>query len=261
MKTEVRTLIKRLLGQRKPQDQYLSGLPREARELFETIRSRNLTYLSSSKIARLSRICDIVRHINDRTVFIEAGCALGGSAIFLAKRKPSASVLRVYDVFEMIPPPSERDGKDVQERYEIIRSGKSRGLGGNRYYGYQSNLYEMVIQAFKEFDLEPNSADVQLIKGTVQETLEVNLPVLLAHIDVDWFDAVTTCLERLIPHLHPKGFVVIDDYNDWSGCRDAVDEFFKDIKSEYIFDDEAGNLTVAKKSNQWMHSALYSLGS
>jgi hypothetical protein len=105
MKAEVKTLIKRLLGQRQPQDQYLSGLPREARDLFETIRSRNLTYLSASKIARLSRICDIVRHINDRTVFIEAGCALGGSAIFLAKRKPSASVLRVYDVFEMIPPP------------------------------------------------------------------------------------------------------------------------------------------------------------
>jgi O-methyltransferase len=75
------------------------------------------------------------------------------------------------------------------------------------------------------------------------------------------FDAVATCLGRIIPNLHPEGFVVIDDYNDWSGCRNAVDEFFKDIKAEYIFDDEAGNLTIAKKSNKWIHSGLYSLRS
>ena len=237
----------------------LNGLQPEARHLFETIRSKNLTYLSASKIARLSNICDIAQNIEDKTVFIEAGCALGGSAIFLAKRKPSASVLRVYDVFDMIPPPSERDKQDVHQRYEIIKSGKSCGLGGEQYYGYQNNLYEKVLQNLKDFDLEPNSADVQLIKGMVQDTLRVDLPVLLAHIDVDWFDSVTTCLERIVPQLHPEGFVVIDDYNDWSGCRSAVDEFFGEIKSEYIFDDEAGNLTIAKKSNKWMHSSLYSL--
>jgi hypothetical protein len=248
MKTGVRTFIKRILGNQKAQDHYLIGLQPEARELFERIRSKNLTYLSSAKIARLSRICDIVRHIIDKTVFIEAGCALGGSAIFLAKRKPSASVLRVYDVFDMIPPPSVRDGKDVHERYKIIKSGKSRGLGGEQYYGYQENLYEKVCQNLTDFDVEPNSADVQLIRGMVQDTLKVDLPVLFAHIDVDWFDPVTTCLERIIPQLHPEGFLVIDDYNDWSGCRNAVDEFFRDIKSEYIFDDEAGNLTIAKRA-------------
>jgi hypothetical protein len=261
MKTEVRRFIKRILRKQKAQDQYLMGLRPESRHLFENIRSKNLTYLSSSKIARLSKICDICSNIEDKTVFIEAGCALGGSAIFLAKSKPSSSVLRVYDVFEMIPPPSEMDNQDVHQRYKIIKSGKSRGLGGEQYYGYENNLYEKVIQTFRDFDLDPHSADVQLIKGMVQDTLKVDLPVLLAHIDVDWFDPVATCLERIIPNLHPEGFVVIDDYNDWSGCRNAVDEFFRGIKAEYIFDDEAGNLTIAKKSNKWMHSTLYSLRS
>jgi hypothetical protein len=258
MKKEAKTFIKRILGKRKAQDRYLVGLEPESRHLFETIKARNLTYLSSSRMARLSKICDICKNIEDKTLFIEAGCALGGSAIFLAKRKPAASVLRVYDVFEMIPAPSERDNQDIHERYKIIKSGKSHGLGGEQYYGYQSNLYEKVIQTFKDFDLEPNSTDVQLIKGMVQDTLKVDLPVLLAHIDVDWFDPVTTCLERIMPNLHPEGFVFIDDYNDWSGCRNAVDEFFKAIKSEYIFDDDAGNLTIAKKSNKGMHSTIYS---
>ena len=37
-----------------------------------------------------------------------------------------------------------------------------------------------------------------------------------------------TCLTRIAPLLVPGGRIVLDDYYKWSGCRTAVDEYFKD---------------------------------
>jgi O-methyltransferase len=98
---------------------------------------------------------------------------------------------------------------------------------------------------------------VHLIKGLVQDTLQVDQPVFLAHIDVDWYDPVLACLERIVPRLSDDGFLVLDDYNDWSGCRRAVDDYFKGIKDNYVFDLSAGNLVIAKKSNQWVGTSAY----
>jgi hypothetical protein len=32
-------------------------------------------------------------------------------------------------------------------------------------------------------------------------------------------------LKVLYPLLHPGGFVIVDDYIDWPGCRRAVEEY------------------------------------
>jgi len=36
---------------------------------------------------------------------------------------------------------------------------------------------------------------------------------------------VKLCLERTAEVLHPGGFMIFDDYNDYGGCQTAVDEF------------------------------------
>ena len=60
-------------------------------------------------------------------------------------------------------------------------------------------------------------------------------PAALAHIDADWYQSVMTCLERIEPHLSPGGVLVIDDYDHWSRCRKAVDEYFADKRDRYFF--------------------------
>jgi asparagine synthase (glutamine-hydrolysing) len=35
-----------------------------------------------------------------------------------------------------------------------------------------------------------------------------------------------TCLTRIAPLLSVGGRLIIDDYDTWSGCRAAVDEYF-----------------------------------
>jgi O-methyltransferase len=72
---------------------------------------------------------------------LEFGVALGGSAIVLAGIAGLAH-RRFYgfDVFEMIPAPtSEKDDEKSKQRYNLIASGKSEGIGGDLYYGYRNN--------------------------------------------------------------------------------------------------------------------------
>lgn len=194
-----------------------------------------LTYLEKEALEDLH---GQVRRIEDQAVpglIIEAGCALGGSAIVLASAKSQPRQLNVYDVFGVIPAPSERDGQDVLDRYQVIISGKSEGIAGQKYYGYEENLFDKVTRSFAHHGLPIEANNVRLIKGLFQDTLQINEPVALAHVDGDWYESVTVCLQRIAPHLSPGGVLVIDDYGAWSGCRQAVDEYFRDKSRDFEF--------------------------
>lgn len=215
-------------------------------QLIDSVRSRNLTYLKPSRLRALAEICDELERSNIAGDFIEAGCALGGSAILITYLKKRQRNLRIYDVFTMIPPPGDRDGEDVNARYEVIKSGKSRGIGGDVYYGYIENLKQKVIDAFDEFGLPVSENNVDLIEGLIQDTLVAEAQICLAHIDVDWYEPVYTCLSRIEPKLTTGGYIVVDDYNDWSGCHDAVDEYFRDRRDDFDFDSSPGSLLIKK---------------
>lgn len=181
-----------------------------------------------------------------RGIFIEAGCALGGTSILIASLKNPDRPLFVYDVFGMIPAPTEHDPPDVHKRYETIISGSSVGLGGNKYYGYEPNLYNLVKRNFVNFGVDPERRSVFLIKGAVQDTLKVEKPVAFAHIDVDWYDPVKICLERIFPNLVSGGCIVIDDYLDWGGCKKATDEYLTTVQGQFVLDNSAGSLKIEK---------------
>lgn len=117
----------------------------------------------------------------------------------------------------------------------VIASGQSVGFGDQTYYGYEKNLYDKVIQNFNRFGFKLREKNIHLVKGLYQDTLKIESPVALAHIDCDWFDSVWVCLQRIEPYLVSGGTLVIDDYYHWSGCRKAVDEYFQNKKSAYKF--------------------------
>lgn len=215
-------------------------------KIIEEIKSRNLTYLSKHKMHCIAETCREIEKKRMNGDFIEAGCALGGSAILIASIKSKTRPLRLYDVFGMIPSPSKEDTPDVHQRYEDIVSGKSHGIGGDKYYGYEENLLEKVVENFKYFDLEPNRNQVQLIKGLLQDTMSIDTPVAFAHIDVDWYDPVKTSLERIYPHLVIGGSIILDDYFDWGGCRKATDQFLEGIGKSVKLDQSAKSLKITR---------------
>jgi predicted O-methyltransferase YrrM len=239
-------MISRILGSFQALFRSRSDPSSSDARIISEIRARHLTYLSKKKLEKLSEICRKIQDFRVHGMYVEAGCALGGSSILIASIKEPTRRLQVYDVFDMIPPPSENDTEDVHHRYKVIKSGQSEGIGGNRYYGYQNDLYNTVKVNLEGFGIDLDRQNVTLIKGLVQETLWVEEPIAFAHIDVDWYDPVKTCLERIFPLLSPGGVMVLDDYHSWGGCKRAVDEYLDDLDAKVSLDDTSGSLSITR---------------
>jgi O-methyltransferase len=203
-------------------------LPDEVETTIARVRKEHLTYLKPDNLRELAGAVLEVEKQGLDGLLIEAGTARGGSAIVMAAAKAPERPLKVYDVFGMIPPPTDQDGADVHERYAKITSGGARGPGGQTYYGYRDDLYTEVTESFSRLGVPAQERRVELIKGLFEDTIEGDEPVALAHLDGDWYESTMTCLERIAPRLVPGGRIVLDDYYQWSGCRTAVDEYFKD---------------------------------
>jgi asparagine synthase (glutamine-hydrolysing) len=240
-------LVKKYLHKPVPRPSpLLEALAAEDRELIARLRGERLTYLSENNLASLATLCRDVEAQQLPGLCIEAGCALGGSAILLAMLKRPDRPMRVYDVFGMIPPPTREDTPDVHARYRAIAEGRSKGIDGDRYYGYEEDLLAVVQGNFRRFGIDRERHSVSLVKGLLQDTLHVDQPVALAHVDVDWYEPVLTCLERIFPRLVAGGSIVLDDYHDWGGCRKAADQYLAQAEDRVELDDSAGSLRITR---------------
>jgi asparagine synthase (glutamine-hydrolysing) len=143
-----------------------------------------------------------------------------------------------FDLFGMIPPPVPKDDEKSHERYRIIASGESEGIGGDRYYGYEPDLLTKVKGSFSEYGVPVDGKRVSLIPGLFEDTLTscTVKKIAFAHIDCDWFDPVTLCLETTHRLMPSGGIVILDDYNDYGGCKKATDEFLQRHKNVTLVD-------------------------
>ena len=201
---------------------------REVEQTIERARAEHLTYLRKNDLRELATVVADADANELPGLIVEAGTARGGSAIVMAAAKAPGRPMKVYDVFGMIPAPSEHDGADVHRRYEKIAGGEAKGVGGDTYYGYRDDLYEEVKESFGRLGVPVDEHNVELVQGLFEDTIDLDEPVAFAHLDGDWYESTMTCLQRIAPLLTPGGRIVLDDYDHWSGCRMAVDEYFED---------------------------------
>jgi O-methyltransferase len=209
--------------------QLLGGVAKSA------LRDR-LTYLSPRKLWRLERALAGVVRANIAGDLVEFGTALGGSGLVIASRAAGRN-FHGFDVFSMIPPPtSPKDDQKSKQRYEDIKSGASAGLGGDVYYGYRPDLYAEVKATFARYGTPVDGARVRLHQGLFEETWPAAAidRLALAHVDCDWYDPVAFVLGAIADRMSPGGLVIIDDYNDYGGCRTAVDEFIAK-RDDFVF--------------------------
>ncbi len=199
------------------------------------VRRNSLTFLGYGALADLALTTLDLEMNHVQGLLIETGCALGGSAIVMATAKEKQRPFFVYDTFEMIPPPGLEDGRDAHQRYQTIREGNAKGFSGNTYYGYLHDLYSRVIQSFRMNGLAPEENNISFYKGMIETTMRIDQPVALAHIDCDWYSPVMTSLQQIVPRLSRGGYLIIDDYYQWSGARKAVDEYFAEVRGGFEF--------------------------
>jgi O-methyltransferase len=90
---------------------------------------------------------------------------------------------------------------------------------------YLTVSLEQVRNNFARFGLLDEQ--VRFLKGWFRDTLP-NVPIerlALLRLDGDLYESTRDALINLYEKVSPGGYVIVDDYNSWEGCRAAVDEF------------------------------------
>ena len=183
---EVELLRRRLRQTRRKvrrQEEEIAGLGEELRTTRASLRDPDPgVVLPAPVVATIQQVRREHLSYLSRADLVEAGTARGGSAIVMAAAKAQQRSMVVYDVFGMIPPPSEEDGEDVHRRYQKITRGQSKGVGGGLYYGYRDDLYEEVRESFGRCGVPVEDHRVDLVRGLFQDTIHLDEPVALAHL-------------------------------------------------------------------------------
>lgn len=204
--------------------------------LARQVVAERLTYLSADKLRRLEQAMNDARAIEGD--FVEFGVALGGSAILAARAAAPPRRFFGFDVFGMIPEPtSDKDDEKSKSRFEVIRSGRSQGIGGDEYYGYKPDLYEEVTRSFARFGVPVDGERIVLVKGLFEDSWpDAGIGrIAFAHVDCDWYDPVRFCLAACADKMSPGAVIAIDDYHDYGGARTAVDEFCA-AREDFVFE-------------------------
>ena len=166
-----------------------------------------------------------VLHADIPGSFVECGVWRGGSAAVMAlaiRHCGQARDLHLFDSFEGLPEPTEKDGSVAKEYSGGRASGSLKSVDQCK-----AGLEE--VQAFLLGHLGLDAPKVHFHVGWFQDTLPKIAPKLgpiaLLRLDGDWYESTRLCLESLYPLISRGGMVVLDDYYDWTGCKQATDEY------------------------------------
>jgi O-methyltransferase len=148
--------------------------------------------------------------------FCETGVWRGGSVIFMrALLKAYGITDRIVwcaDSFEGMPIPQRKD-KEIAPHIDL----------SDREYLKVS--LDQVKTNFDKFGLLDDQ--VKFLKGWFCDSLPT-APIKhlsLLRLDGDHYESTRDVLVNLYDKVSRGGFVIVDDYGTWKGCRTAVDEF------------------------------------
>ena len=171
--------------------------------------------------------------------FVECGTWKGGAVGLMAlaniKRGSYRRHLHLFDSFEGIPEPGEYvDGpKAVKEVRSVGGQAKGRLAAVEGFYEkYASGAGTIEVnKRLLETIIGYDPSFIHYHKGWFQDTLPEAAgqigDIAILRLDADWYDSTKVCLEHLYNNVVNGGFIIIDDYGYYEGCKKAVDEFIK----------------------------------
>jgi hypothetical protein len=181
--------------------------------------------------------------------FVECGVWKGGAVAVMCLANLRHGLQRrhvhLFDAFtDICEPDADLDGeravKEVEKWAEVPGKGGRlrpltgiyRSIGGPGSIEENKRLLEDILKYDREF--------LHYHVGWFQDTLpalnsdDVG-PIAILRIDADWYHSTKLCLEFLFDKVVQGGFVIIDDYGYYPGCKKAVDEFVRDNISPVPF--------------------------
>lgn len=192
------------------------------------LKVRPYTMASSRRLANVYQLSKLVETHKLEGAFVECGVWKGGCIAvmaYVAKKVNSNRKIWLFDSFEGLPEPNKKDGAKALEYAQGRSSGKLEPI--NQCVGPLDDVKEIFFSILK---IDENNIVIR--KGWFQDTLPIAKneigPIAILRVDGDWYESTKCCLENLYDNVISNGYVIIDDYSHWEGCKKAVEEFFED---------------------------------
>jgi O-methyltransferase len=171
---------------------------------------------------RIHNLYSLARRIDEEKIpgdVVECGVYNGGTAAVLARvatHSKTGRTVWLFDSFQGMPDVTPVDGEEAREWV-------------GKVLGSEEQVRELLRNT------GANLERVKIVPGFFQDTFpKVQIPqIALLNLDADWYESIKLCLEKFYDAVVPHGFVSIDDYGHWQGCRQAVDEFFRKRGLDY----------------------------
>jgi hypothetical protein len=188
---------------------------------------------------RLFNAWDLVRAVERDGVpgaIVECGVWSGGSvglmALASARYGDGTRPVHLFDSFEGLPQPSRHDEEvleDFRRDHGAMALDEGSDGSGLHAIGACRGAGAAEVRRFLERRLGIPAARLHVWEGWFQDTVPGAAaaigPIAVLRLDGDWYESTRTCLEGLWDAVVPGGYVIIDDYGTFTGCRRAVDEF------------------------------------
>lgn len=190
-------------------------------------------------------LCEAIEHVvlsGIKGSIVECGVWRGGSMMAAAFTMIELNDLRdiyLYDTFSGMSAPETIDVR--------IRDGKSANTMEDEYKNWNASL-NVVKQNVKSTGY-PESK-VHFVVGSVIETLTSGTPseIAVLRLDTDWYQSTHTSLKYLFPALQPGGILIVDDYNYFTGAREAVRQYFQENSIHMFFTRIGSNCAIGVKT-------------
>jgi hypothetical protein len=200
------------------------GFEREFMPLYE--KCMDYTMTSQEKMFALYRAVKYLNINGIRGEMVECGVASGGSMMLAALTSindgSTDRELYLFDTFSGMPAPTGRDVNYRGDKAQLVWEPMQREDHNEWCYESLANVQKNM--ACTNYPSEK----LHYIKGLVEDTLPVQAPekIALLRLDTDWYASTKHELENLYPRLCEGGVLIIDDYGQWEGCKQATDEYF-----------------------------------
>jgi O-methyltransferase len=158
---------------------------------------------------------------------VECGVWRGGSMHAAARTLDAlgdtSRDLHLFDTFDGMPPPTEKD-----LRHDGTPAADLLAIRPRDHDVWAVATLDDVRDGFAEVPYP--SERVHFHKGMVEETIPAAAPeqIAILRLDTDWYESTRHELEHLYPRLSRGGVLLIDDYGWWKGSREAVHEFLEE---------------------------------
>ncbi len=171
------------------------------------------TMMSLPRLQNLRRLAEEIDAAGIEGDVVECGTCNGGSGALLAsvaQRSPLARHVWLLDSFAGLPSQSTEDGRWAARYTGACRGDPKRVSEVLRRVGVPASAFTVV-------------------KGWFADTLPTLAVgrIALLHIDADLYASVRLVLEHLYDRVADGGFVILDDFGTWEGCRRACADFFE----------------------------------